>query len=407
MSRRVAAGLLTAVLLGLLAGATQAKSFAGAVPDIPTAASAPSAAASPFGPIAHAAFTMPYLGGPVLHSSYTHAIFWQPAGSMLTFDPGYIALVEQFLTGVAADSRSTESIYGISGQYADAHGAAAYDSVYAGAVVDTDTLPANQCHEPSTGPGWSVCLTDAQLSDEIRRVISVDHLPAHGNNIFVLLTPNGFGSCEDETSQACALGGASGGYCGYHSSTGNGILYAVVPYNAVSGHCQSGNPRPNSSTADPALSTVAHEQIETITDPLGDAYIDSSGEEIADRCMTAYGPSRGGTGAGRWNETIDHGHYWLQDVFARIGHRCEPRPSPDRVRIAVANIGRTLVAQARATMPGGKITAYRWWFGDGRSASGRSVRHTYARAGTYKLVLRATDSAGNWSFTRGTVRVRA
>ena len=53
-----------------------------------------------------------------------------------------------------------------------------------------------------------------------------------------------------------------------------GLLYAVIPYNAVPGHCQSDNPRPNSSTADPALSTLSHEHIETVTDPDGDAWTD-------------------------------------------------------------------------------------------------------------------------------------
>ncbi len=32
---------------------------------------------------------LPYNGGPVLHSNRTHPIFWEPAGSGLTFDPGY------------------------------------------------------------------------------------------------------------------------------------------------------------------------------------------------------------------------------------------------------------------------------------------------------------------------------
>ena len=43
-----------------------------------------------------------------------------------------------------------------------------YDSTYGGAVVDTDPLPPNGCTEPAdTGPGWTVCLTDAQLETEL------------------------------------------------------------------------------------------------------------------------------------------------------------------------------------------------------------------------------------------------
>ena len=73
----------------------------------------------------------------------------------------------------------------------------------------------------------------------------------------------------------------------------------MIPYNAVTGHCQSGNPRPNASTADPAISTISHEHNESVTDPLGNAWVDSSGDEIADLCITSYGPALGGTGAER------------------------------------------------------------------------------------------------------------
>ena len=76
-------------------------------------------------------------------------------------------------------------------------------------------------------------------------------------------------------SSSCALGGSATGYCGYHSETANGILYAVIPYNAVPGHCQSSNPRPNASTADPTISTISHEHNETVTDPDGNAWIDA------------------------------------------------------------------------------------------------------------------------------------
>ena len=110
------------------------------------------------------------------------------------------------------------------------------------------------------------------------------------------------------------------GYCGYHNSTGNGIHYAVIPYNAVAGHCQSSNPRPNDSTADPALSTISHEQAETVTDPFGTAWTTADGEEIADVCLTDDGRPLGGTGAAEWNESINGDHYWLQELL-------EPNPS--------------------------------------------------------------------------------
>ncbi len=213
----------------------------GLVPDIAGTARHAGAGRAPIARIA----SIPYEGGPVLHVNRTHVIFWQPAGSGLAFDPGYMALVTQFLSDVAHDSHMVTNEFGITGEYADAGGPAAYASSYGGSVLDVDPLPANGCSEPSqTGPGWSVCLTDAQLQDELDHVLSVDRLPAGGDNIYFLVMPDGFGDCQDSSSSSCALGGPATGYCGYHSSTDSGTLYAVIPYNAVAGHCQSDNPAP-------------------------------------------------------------------------------------------------------------------------------------------------------------------
>ena len=95
---------------------------------------------------------LPYGGGPVLHSNRTHLIFWEPAGSGLCFDPGYESLIETFLNDVAADSHMTTNVYGLTGQYTDAGGPAAYDSTYGGSVIDTDPLPPSGCVEPATAP---------------------------------------------------------------------------------------------------------------------------------------------------------------------------------------------------------------------------------------------------------------
>jgi hypothetical protein len=251
---------------------------------------------------------VPYGGGPVLHANRTHVIYWLPAGSGLAYDHGYQSLIDTFLTQVAADSHKPTNVYALSGQYRDSDGPAGYSSTVAGSVVATDRLPRNGCTEPpSTGPGWRVCLTDAQLEAEIEHVVRVDRLPANGGDIYFLVTPNGLGSCTDGASRDCALGGSASGYCGYHSSTLDGILYANIPCNALPGHCQSDNPRPNASTADPALSTISHEQIETITDPDGDAWINSMGNEVADICSTRFGPTLGGSGDRAWNEVIQGG----------------------------------------------------------------------------------------------------
>jgi hypothetical protein len=385
-----------------LSAAAQAKPITGIVGD----------AASPRGsvhvaPLAHAA-NLPYNGGPVLHTNRAHVIFWQPSGSGLTFDPGYQQLIQTFLQNVAADSHTAGNVYGLTGQYGDGHGAAAYDSTYGGSVVATDRLPPNGCVEPPViGPGWSVCLTDGQLQAEIEHVVRTDHLPTARPDVYFLVLPNGLGSCTDSSSTACALGGGANGYCGYHSQTNDGlVLYAVIPYNAVPGHCQSDNPRPNGSTADPALSTISHEHSELVTDPVGDAWIDSSGSENGDLCMSSYGPTLGGAGQSAFNEEIHGGHYYLQEEWSNADGDCRPRARADAV-----SFGATLLPgppwrlsfSARASTPHGSIVAYQWFFGAGNVGHGRSVSHRFRRAGRHRVVLRTTNSWDNWTFYAGTV----
>ena len=398
----LAVGCLTLLAVGSLtllaerAVAAQAKTFGGIVPDQPTDAPLPGE------PLAHAA-NVPYGGGEVLHSNRTHVIFWQPAGSGLTFDPGYESLIETFLGHVAAASHSTDTVYGLSGQYTDAQGPAVYDSTYGGAVVATDPLPGNGCTEPLTNPGWTTCLSDTQLEFELQHVVGLDHLPSTGDDVYFLVLPDGLGDCESSGPDFCALGGATAGsFCGYHSSTPDGsILYAVIPYNAIAGHCNSADPRPNSDAADPALSTISHEQMEMITDPNGDAWIDGAGNEVGDLCLGYFGPTLGGAGAGAWDEVIDGGHYYLQEEWSNRASSCQPRAQPDSLSFAApirAAPHRPVAFHGRARDPDGTIVSYDWFFGDGRSARGRRVWHAFSRLGSYRVVLRTTDSWGNWAF---------
>jgi hypothetical protein len=402
---RVMAVLLALALALLLApnALAHGKFFGGMVRDVPTGA----------GPLqAHLAAhrqNLPYGGGPVLHSNRTHVIFWEPGGSGLAFDPGYESLVETFLIDVADDSHKTGNVYSLSGQYGDGHGPAAYDSTYGGFVVATDPLPANGCTEPMTGPGWGVCMTDDQLENEIERVIAADHLPTTNRDVYFLVTPNGLGSCTDSSSSSCALGGSVNGYCGYHSNTNSGILYAVIPYNAVAGHCQSNNPRPNSSTADPTISTISHEHNEMVTDPGGDAWIDANGEEDGDLCLTSFGPSLSAPGDTAWNETIHGGHFFLQEEWSNAASACEPRAKADAVSFGVtrhAGRARLMSFAARGSAPQSHMVAFQWFFGDGHAAGGRRVSHTFRVPGSYRVLVRSTDSWDNWAFASRTVRIR-
>jgi hypothetical protein len=404
----VALALIAA--LAAMAPTASANGFGGIIRDVPTdtgAALRTPAFRAPV--IAHAA-NLPYGGGPVLHANRTHLVFWAPAGSGLGYEPGFQRLIRTFLANVAADSRKPTNVYGLSGQYRDAGGPAAYASTFAGAVTATDPLPANGCLEPLlTGPGWGVCLSDGQLEDELAHVIATDHLPADRNDIYFLLTPNGMGDCLGSGPDDCALGGNATGYCGYHSASRDSqVLYAVIPYNAVPGHCQSDRPRPNASPADPTISSLSHEHNETVTDPLGNAYVDGSRLEDGDLCLMQFGPPVGGAGASVWNEDINGGHYYLQEEWSNDDGSCQPRDETDALRPlapARARLGQAVSFSASASDPDGLIVAYSWFFADRRGGRGRRVSHTFARAGSHRIVLRTTDSSGNYAYASSLLTV--
>lgn len=422
-----AAGVAAAAALALGGAAPAAgKVFSGIVPDVPSAStagggalglrSAPGGGGLSLRPAVGARSAraasggLPYGGGPVMHSNRTHLIFWAPSGSGLGFDPGYISLTIAFMKDVALDSHDPGNVYGLSGQYTDSGGPAAYASAYRGAVLDSDPLPQNGCTEPPvTGPPWVDCVNDAQIEQEIERVVATQRLVVGPQDIFFLLTPDGLGSCETTGPTNCALGGsAPGSYCGYHSTTSDDtLLYAVIPYNAVSGHCQSDNPRPNGSTADPTLSTLSHEHNETVTDPLGNAYIDSSGNEDGDLCISEFGPPRGGSGDTQWNELIGGGHFYLQEEWSNENGGCRPRADANLAWIRAQRLRRSTVRLGgHARVAHGSELSFEWAFGDGRVGRGRLVTHRYARPGTYHVLLRVTDSARNWTYATRLVVVR-
>ncbi|HZU60238.1 MAG TPA: PKD domain-containing protein [Solirubrobacteraceae bacterium] len=349
-----------------------------------------------------------YHGGPVLHRNRTHVIFWQPGGSSLTFGPGYVSLVAGFLRNVAAASHSTSNVFGLTGQYTDYSGQpAAYASRFGGWVLDDHPLPANGCVEPATGPLWTHCVTDGQLQAELEHVVRQHHLPHGANDVYFLLTPRGLASCMSTTS--CSDAGPPNGYCAYHGVTNDAtLLYAVVPYNAVPGHCQSWEPRPNHSAADPALSVISHELAEMITDPYQTAWYANSGSEIGDICLASYGRSIGGSGQSRYNENINGGHYYLQEEWSNADSACRRRALPDQARFSVirrSSLRLWLIGAGND--PEGHIVGYRWSLGDGSRALGRRISHRFPRAGSYRIRLRVTDNWDNWTFYARTVAAAA
>jgi hypothetical protein len=272
-----------------------------------------------------------YHGGPVMHTSTTHAIYWLPTGytsgdGMQPYDATYQSLIAQYFTDLEAASGTGDNVYGVDSQYYDdpdqAH--ATTNQTYGGSYVDTTTpFPADGCIDPTGEAGH--CLTDDQLQTEIEHVIGVMGWPKGTSNIYFLLTPEGVESCTDSSiSAACS----NIDYCAYHGFYGSGsntVIYANQPYPKLANdpllECGFGE-YPNGGDADEELNVLSHEHREATNDPTLDAwYADDTLYEGSDQCAWYFGKELGLEGA-KYNQTINGHHYDLQLEWSNDGNKC-------------------------------------------------------------------------------------
>jgi hypothetical protein len=254
----------------------------------------------------------------VMRTNTTYAIYWTPTGAPQSVQPGYENAIDQYLSDVAAASASQTNVYSVATQYYDATGFISDQSTFGGSDIDTDPFPANGCNDGVD----SVCLTDQQLQAEIQKVVTAKAWTDGPDSLFFILTPDGVGSCFDALGTQCT----TNFYCAYHSgfvgTDGQPILYANEPYDASIDGCRSG-PSPNGDDADATLNTMSHEQNEAITDPWGNAWLNSGGDEIADICAWNFGTPLGTASNGQpYNQLINGHPYALQQDYSNDGSVC-------------------------------------------------------------------------------------
>ena len=155
----------------------------------------------------------------------------------------------------------------------------------------------------------------------IQNVLSAKGWSGGTSALFVLLTPNGVGSCFDGSAAECT----TNVYCAYHNSfvdsNGEPVIYANEPYDATIAGCESGS-SPNSDDADTELNTISHEHNEAITDPFGDAWYAADGAENGDLCAWTFGTPLGTVGDQPYNQAINGHDYWLQEEYSNAASDC-------------------------------------------------------------------------------------
>ena len=273
-----------------------------------------------------------YHGGPVMTTNTTYAIYWMPSGS--TVSANYAPLVNQYLGDVAAASGSSTNVYATDTQYyqgTTTKTPVAYKSTFvAGTNTATDsTTPIpNHCASQYTSLGLKVsgCITDADIQAEIASVMSTKGWTASPTSLFFLFTPPNVGSCVTSTSSTCSYTY----YCAYHSDfqkIGSGdVIYANQPYPdstgvGAPGACDSGQ-KPNGDWADQTINLISHEHNESITDPNGNAWYDSSGNENGDKCAWNFGTTLGSNTNGQYNQVINGHDYYVQQEWSNASSNC-------------------------------------------------------------------------------------
>ena len=213
-----------------------------------------------------------YQGGAVVDSAQSHAIYLLPNGkcpiSQCWGNP------EGFLKDL-----SNSQFIQLLDQYIGLRGSGRY----------TLGNRAKVSYVPPSNP-----LTDNDMLTVVHAVASATGGSGYGHVYHVFLPP-GQDECFDSSFTVCYSPDNSNSFffCAYHGSADftdiGHVLYSVEPYQNVAG-CQVRPGTPNGQLVDSTNDVLSHELFETITDPDGDAWWNSTslslyGEEIGDECI--------------------------------------------------------------------------------------------------------------------------
>ena len=274
-----------------------------------------------------------YHGGPVMHSSTTYTIYWEPITCGVApcyVDPVYNAGIDTYFADAAQDSGTNGNVYSTLNQYYDLkHGLrrhVEYAQTFGGTYVDTTPFPSNSCtgfHYGTSG----VCLSDKQVRKEVESVITSQGWTGGRSRAFFLMLPKEVDTCYGSSSCAFTQ------FCAYHSAfslpSGKPAIYANIPYAGTALRaCASGKTAPNNEDLDATLNAASHEHREMTNDPFGTAWWDDqSANEGSDECAYKFGPDLGlgGPNNGSFNQFINGHVYLLQMEWSNKSIDCKQR----------------------------------------------------------------------------------
>jgi chitodextrinase len=382
-------------------------------------------------------------GGPVIHANEVFALTWDPNRWYGELTRGY---VEQFLKDVADGSGTLTSPYAVTTQYQDAGGRAGNVSTYGGACIDygnpggytcqfgnTTGIGTGNQYPTSACPAGSIspCLTDADIQAELTTHLAntglLGHVALGDTPLLVVLLPPGVEVCLNSVESLCSANvSATAQFCSYHSQVNYGgteVPYVVQPFTAGTGCDEPKLPGLPANPTDQDVATyngtrlvspLSAAEIAAIVNPDMNGWFAESGSEINDNygCVPEGVPFDSATVG-----TSGQNPYFLQREFNNAGvidtdpsvMACAPSVSlaPNFIVPSSVEPGDVVqfdgsITQSMLIVPAAN---YQWNYGDGTTAIGPSVEHSYAKGGTYTVTLTVTDRGGNVATLSQTISV--
>jgi len=164
--------------------------------------------------------------------------------------------------------------------------------------------------------GYKTTLSDSDIQKIVQKELDANTLPTDANGIYFVLTS----SEVKESSGFCRT------YCAWHwyflykgiyikhSFVGNAATQCPNGCIPFSGNSPNSNPG-----ADGMANTITHELEEAHTDPLGNAWYDSSGNENADKCAWKYGTTSTSSNGAQYNMILGGVPYLIQQNWVNSG----------------------------------------------------------------------------------------
>ena len=252
-----------------------------------------------------------YQGGAVVQFAESHAVYMLPNGhcpiSVCWGDP----------EGFLRDLTGSEFVHVL--------------DQYAGLTSNNRYTVGRRARLNYTPP--SVPLTDNDILAFVHTVAAPTGATGYGHIYHVFLPP-GQDECFDSTFTQCYSpdNTNSFAFCAYHGSADfsdiGHVLYSVEPYQNVTG-CSDPPGTPNGQLIDSTNDTLSHETFETISDPDGTGWWNSTpsvtglqGEEIGDECVFITPPAFGSPSVFRVDDKV----YAVQLEYSNARHGCTNTP---------------------------------------------------------------------------------